>query len=382
MGMLGHPTQTLVVHGMLGHPTHTLVVGMLGHHTQVLVVRMLGNLTQAPLAGMMTICPREQSWETRSPNSLFLVSLVSKLASHPLSYSSCWVKRLPLRLLIIISNDPPDLQPDPNMWLSISRFDLYYRDREVIKSGKWLNDSIINASQNLLEAQCSCRGIIGFQNTQLSKTQGFKPMQFSPFVQLLHVGECHWVTVSNIDLRSEGAYFNNFAQIYDSFVPSSITRQTMINVCSIMKTRKKEIHFDLVNVMRQPNGSDCGLFAVAFATELAHGYDPALCHWDTAVMRQHLISCLENRHLSRFPCSKERRIRLGGRRIRKSFKEEVYCTCRSINDSSREMIECTNCCTWYHKDCEKVDCSKSFKGIRWSCSVCKSALSTQEPCKI
>ena len=176
----------------------------------------------------------------------------------------------------------------------------------MIKSGKWLNDS--TSSQNLLEAQCSCRGIIGFQNTQLSKTQGFKPMQFSPFIQLLHVGECHWVTVSNIDLRSEGAYFNNFAQIYDSFVPSSITRQTMINVCSIMKTRKKEIHFDLVNVMRQPNGSNCGLFAVAFATELAHGYDPALCLWDTAVMRQHLISCLENRHLSRFPCSKERRI--------------------------------------------------------------------------
>ena len=94
-------------------------------------------------------------------------------------------------------------------------------------------------------------------------------------------------------------YFNNFAQIYDSFVPSSITRQTVIYVCSIKKTRKKEIHFDLVNVMRQSNGSDCGLFVVAFATELAHGYDPALCHWDTAVMRQHLISCLENRHLSR-----------------------------------------------------------------------------------
>lgn len=38
--------------------------------------------------------------------------------------------------------------------------------------------------------------------------------------------------------------------------------------------------------------------------------------------------------------------------------------------------ECTNCCTWYHKECEKVDLGKSFKGISWSCSVCKSALST------
>ena len=149
----------------------------------------------------------------------------------------------------------------------------------------------------------------------------------------------------------------------------------MLEVCSLMKTKKREIHFDLVNVMRQPNGSDCGLFAIAFATELIHGFDPALCHFDTAVMRQHLMKCLENGHLSRFPCTKTRRIPLGGR-IRKSFKEEVYCNCRSIHDSLRQMIECTNCRTWYHKDCEKVDLDKSFKGISWSCSVCKSALST------
>lgn len=35
---------------------------------------------------------------------------------------------------------------------------------------------------------------------------------------------------------------------------------------------------------------DCGLYG---ATELAHYCDPALCHWDSSKMRQHLPLCLE-----------------------------------------------------------------------------------------
>ena len=40
-----------------------------------------------------------------------------------------------------------------------------------------------------------------------------------------------------------------------------------------MKPQSGTIKFDLVNVQSQPNGSDCGLFAIAFATELIHGND-------------------------------------------------------------------------------------------------------------
>ena len=100
-----------------------------------------------------------------------LFSVASEQASKPPSKLVLGKKTTPEA--IDISNDLPDLQPDPNIWLSISRFDLYYCDKEVVKSGKWLNDS--TSSQNLIEAQCSCRVIIGFQNTQLSKHKVLNP---------------------------------------------------------------------------------------------------------------------------------------------------------------------------------------------------------------
>lgn len=34
------------------------------------------------------------------------------------------------------------------------------------------------------------------------------------------------------------------------------------------------------NIQRRPNSFDCGVFAIATATELALGRDPRLCYWD------------------------------------------------------------------------------------------------------
>ena len=59
--------------------------------------------------------------------------------------------------------------------------------------------------------------------------------------------------------------------------------------------------------MNKPNLNDCGLFALACATELVHGCDPVLCSFNNASMRPHLMACLEAGHISRFPCTKRRR---------------------------------------------------------------------------
>ena len=58
---------------------------------------------------------------------------------------------------------------------------------------------------------------------------------------------------------------------------------------------------NMINVQRQINGCDCGVFAIANATELAFGKDPLLCQYDTEVMRLHFLKCLENRKMKRFP---------------------------------------------------------------------------------
>ena len=48
---------------------------------------------------------------------------------------------------------------------------------------------------------------------------------------------------------------------------------------------------------------DCGLYAVAYATYLAHGKDPQrlTTHFKQELMRYHLVKCFEQGHLTEFP---------------------------------------------------------------------------------
>ena len=142
--------------------------------------------------------------------------------------------------------------------------------------------------------------------------------------------------------------------IYDSGSPARITRQTRQLICSLMKPATSQLRFDLVNIMLQPNGSDCGVFSIACATELAHGFDPALYYWECEALRGHLLHCLEACELTRFPCVKKRRLPLGAR-VKKSSREKIYCTCRTINDISRPMIWCDMCLKCFHMDFEGLD---------------------------
>ena len=51
----------------------------------------------------------------------------------------------------------------------------------------------------------------------------------------------------------------------------------------------------------QSGYTNCGLFAIAYAVEIAHGYDPAFVIFDQSKMRNHLHHCLTSKTLTRFP---------------------------------------------------------------------------------
>ena len=82
-------------------------------------------------------------------------------------------------------------------------------------------------------------------------------------------------------------------------------------VSSFMKPAVKYLTLHIVDVEL----FDCGVYALAFATELACGFDPAVCVWDSEKMRNHLLLCLENGAMSQFPVLEKRKLRLG-RRVR------------------------------------------------------------------
>ena len=144
-------------------------------------------------------------------------------------------------------------------------------------------------------------------------------------------------------------------------------------VCSFFKSDCSVLHFDVADIMRQPNSNDCGVFAAAVATELAHYCDPTLCKWDTSQLRQHLLLCLEAGKMTRFPTVGKRRIAFGSR-IRKSIPEKLYCMCRMPNDTARPMIACDQCKQWYHKDCVALDINKSYEDETWTCKPCSDLL--------
>ena len=101
-----------------------------------------------------------------------------------------------------------------------------------------------------------------------------------------------------------------------------------MQICSFVKPACKVFKFDVLNTMPQPNAHDCGVFALACATDLAHGHDPVLSEWNIEgnTMRMHLLECLKRGHISPFPTKKKWRIPLG-RRVHRTIEERIYCIC-------------------------------------------------------
>lgn len=146
-------------------------------------------------------------------------------------------------------------------------------------SSEWLNDGIIHAAQSLLRQQTKAK-VFGWQSSQCSKRKGlFCPLPpNSPFIQILHVQGCHWITTSNVD-PCDGDFNcrRQAVDIYDSGRAPTISLSTKKMICSFMKPNTNTLHFDLMNIQDQQNSYDCGVYAIAYATELAHGKDPILC---------------------------------------------------------------------------------------------------------
>ena len=81
-----------------------------------------------------------------------------------------------------------------SMWVQNSLYNLSGDDREILLSPVgWLNDSIISAAQALLK-QCL---ISGFQPPSIGMTMEFV-IQQSEFIQILHDGHNHWLTISTV----------------------------------------------------------------------------------------------------------------------------------------------------------------------------------------
>ena len=152
----------------------------------------------------------------------------------------------------------------------------------------WLNCDIIHRAQVLLhEANPS---IEGFQRPTLGPVRNFNVVS-GEFIQLLHTGNDHWVCISSIGCLA------GHVNLYDSLYHDIISQEQTNDLLG-----GSLVALNFVPVQQQTNGSDCGVFAIAFATCLTLERDPSQITFDIHGMRPHLASCLRNGALSLFPC--------------------------------------------------------------------------------
>ena len=144
--------------------------------------------------------------------------------------------------------------------------------------------------------------------------------------------------------------------VYDSSRHQCANSDVKNQIAALMFSSEKEIMLKYVSVQQQLGSYDCGLFALAFATSLVHGCDPAKTTYIQVRMRI----------VSLFPSASSVRDDSG---ILSTETIELYCKCRM--SEIPPMVECSSCGEWFHTECVNVpDDALDDTHILWFCCSC------------
>ena len=156
----------------------------------------------------------------------------------------------------------------------------------ILSPTGWLDCAIIQQAQVLLKEVNPL--IEGFQRTTLGPVSNFNVMS-GEFIQILHTGAQHWVCISTIGCST------GYVNLYDSMFHEVIGVEVEEQVTSLL--HDSYLGINNVSVQQQQNGSDCGIFAISFATCLVYFESPENVTFDIPKMRKHLAQCLRNRKM-------------------------------------------------------------------------------------
>lgn len=162
-------------------------------------------------------------------------------------------------------------------------------DTEHIIMGEKLNDEDINHAQKILKAQFP-----KLNGLRLTLYQD-KPSEQATdnWMQVIHcLQRDHWILATTIGCD------DGMVLVYDSVFRNvdEPTKRVLYNVFPTT-TRIKVSG----KAQKQTGGNDCGVFALAFATSLAFGMDPASQIYVQDRMRLHLANCYKAKKFSQFP---------------------------------------------------------------------------------
>ena len=153
--------------------------------------------------------------------------------------------------------------------------------------------------------------------------------------------------------------------VYDS-MHLKLSNELKKVVADVMKSSSDEIVVKYCDVQWQKEGSDCGLFAIAFAFSLCCGIDPTTVRFEQEKMRPHLIKCLETKTCSMFPSNP---IRKRAKYVEKCESISIYCSCRLPNDG-KPMVHAVLSMLKLVSQC-MLTMKVSDMPLEWNCSDCQ-----------
>ena len=161
-----------------------------------------------------------------------------------------------------------------------------------LKSGDWVCDVIIEKATHMLKSQFP--DVQGLQYSMKSKSQlsNFGPVT-GDSIQIHHDGGFHWVVSTS---KGDEIF------VYDSLYPKpSQNLSTQLRSCYKNFIKKDGLKVQYKNVSKQNGQSDCGVYAIAYAFDIASGKSPDQIVYNQCLMRKHLVECIEKDSLSSFP---------------------------------------------------------------------------------
>ena len=160
----------------------------------------------------------------------------------------------------------------------------------ILDKDGWLNcDVIQKAHVYLKEVNLQLEG---FQRPTLGSVRNFDIVS-GEFIQILHTGNDHWVCISSI--RCDASAVNLYDSLFNDIVLQEVEDQTK----DLLADNYVGLNYE--PVQQHCNGSDCGVYSIAFATCLVCGSDPKYVIFDVPTMRPHLGHCLKSQTITTFP---------------------------------------------------------------------------------
>ncbi|XP_035670273.1 polycystic kidney disease protein 1-like 2 [Branchiostoma floridae] len=228
------------------------------------------------------------------------------------------------------------------------------RDKVALTFGEMLTDNHIQAAQRLL-----CRQYPALQGLEAPAVghceDGFAKMT-GKALQILHNGNMHWVLSS---------YTGGQVCLFDSLgvaMTPSLQIQLYQSYAAFADQARNVLTVIFPDVQRQKNVFDCGLFAIAWAVDIAEGQDVSRVVYDDRKMRSHLETCFEQGKLTPFPRLTSRR-KVGPT---KAHQISLVCRCEQGGRLGR-MERCKACRRIFHVSCLPV--SPPRDGT-WACGDC------------